>query len=277
MTGLIQHTISNSVINQRIEDGYISATLMCCAAGKLFSDYRRLSSTREYLSALKSDMGNPTTGLIQSRRGGVPSEQGTWVHPKVAIHLAQWLSPKFAVQVTSWVYDWMSGARVMSAPEPVKEIPQSGRMDDLTALLRMSLVIGEVIDSPPEGVAGALKLVSCLRKDPELTRRLDIHPRGKGQDQGLPSMALLWAMDQPVPSGERAVLTALARRADRRGNCSMTQEQIANLSGVTDRSVRRLLRSLEGRGLVSMSRNSGVYQYALSCCVEAVIGGVHGD
>jgi hypothetical protein len=35
--------------------------------------------------------------------------QGTWVHPQVAIHLAQWLSPKFAVQVTKWVYEWMSG------------------------------------------------------------------------------------------------------------------------------------------------------------------------
>src|SRR5690606_34081967 len=37
---------------------------------------------------------------------GTPS---TWVHPKVAIHLAQWLSADFAVQVSEWVYDWMSG------------------------------------------------------------------------------------------------------------------------------------------------------------------------
>ena len=35
--------------------------------------------------------------------------QGTWVHPQVAINLAQWLSPKFAVLVSKWVFEWMSG------------------------------------------------------------------------------------------------------------------------------------------------------------------------
>jgi hypothetical protein len=35
--------------------------------------------------------------------------QGTWVHPQVAIHLAQWCSAEFAVKVSQWVYDWMSG------------------------------------------------------------------------------------------------------------------------------------------------------------------------
>lgn len=54
-------------------------------------------------------MGFPITELVQSIQGGNPTLQGTWVHPQVAIHLAQWLSPKFAVQVTKWVFDWMSG------------------------------------------------------------------------------------------------------------------------------------------------------------------------
>jgi KilA-N domain len=34
--------------------------------------------------------------------------QGTWVHPYVAIHLAQWLSPRFAVRVSQWVHEWMT-------------------------------------------------------------------------------------------------------------------------------------------------------------------------
>jgi hypothetical protein len=42
-------------------------------------------------------------------KGGDIRFQGTWVHPQVAINLAQWLSAKFAVQVSQWVYDWMSG------------------------------------------------------------------------------------------------------------------------------------------------------------------------
>lgn len=35
--------------------------------------------------------------------------RGTWVHPRVAINLAQWISPQFAVKVTQWVIDWMNG------------------------------------------------------------------------------------------------------------------------------------------------------------------------
>ena len=47
---------------------------------------------------------------MQITKGGNDHlRQGTWVHPKVAIHLGQWLSPAFSVQVTNWVFDWMQG------------------------------------------------------------------------------------------------------------------------------------------------------------------------
>ena len=46
---------------------------------------------------LSSDIGIPMSGLIQIICGGQPHLQGAWVHPQVAINLAQWLSPKFAV------------------------------------------------------------------------------------------------------------------------------------------------------------------------------------
>ena len=35
--------------------------------------------------------------------------KNVWVHPKIAIHLAQWLSADFALQVSEWVFDWLSG------------------------------------------------------------------------------------------------------------------------------------------------------------------------
>jgi len=54
-------------------------------------------------------MGIPISELIQSFKGGRAENQGTWVHPDIAINLAQWLSPKFAVQVSRWVREWMSG------------------------------------------------------------------------------------------------------------------------------------------------------------------------
>ena len=81
---------------------------MCRAAGKLWADYNRLGYTDAFQKALSADMGIPISGLIQSVRGGDPRLQGTWVHPQVAVHLAQWLSPQFAVQVSKWVYEWLS-------------------------------------------------------------------------------------------------------------------------------------------------------------------------
>ncbi|USG61465.1 KilA-N domain-containing protein [Sneathiella marina] len=106
---LVQYEIEREVIHQRVKDGYVNATAMCKAAGRQFNDYARLKTTPLFIDELSSETGIPVSGLVQSIKGGVPTMQGTWVHPQVAIHLAQWLSPKFAVQVTQWIMDWMSG------------------------------------------------------------------------------------------------------------------------------------------------------------------------
>lgn len=108
---LIPHEVSGEVVQQRAADGYFNATSMCKAAGKSWADYRRLNSTEAFLAELASDMGIPMSGIVQSIRGGEPHNQGTWVHPDVAVHLAQWLSPRFAVRVSRWVREWFSIGR----------------------------------------------------------------------------------------------------------------------------------------------------------------------
>lgn len=106
---LIPHVVEREIVQQRVHDGYINATAMCQATGKRFHDYNRIGPTVAFISALASATGKPVTELIQSVSGGEPSHQGTWVHPQVAINLAQWCSAEFAVQVSQWVVDWMSG------------------------------------------------------------------------------------------------------------------------------------------------------------------------
>lgn len=106
---LVRYELEREVIYQRVKDGYVSATAMCKATDKLFGHYNGLKTTQAFLQELSSVIGIPITGLVQIIQGGNPEFQGTWVHPQVAIHLAQWLSPRFAVQVTRWVFDWMSG------------------------------------------------------------------------------------------------------------------------------------------------------------------------
>lgn len=104
----IPHSLEGEVVTQRQKDGYINATAMCKAAGKNWADYYRLGGTKAYLDELSADVGIPISTLIQSFRGTPASLQGTWVHPQIAINLAQWLSPKFAVRVSKWVFDWLS-------------------------------------------------------------------------------------------------------------------------------------------------------------------------
>lgn len=108
-TGFIDRLVDTDVIPQRVTDGYVNATAMCTAVRKQFSDYSRLSSTEAFIKELSAVRGIPRTELIQTIKGGSPHLQGTWVHPHVAINLAQWLSPKFAVLVSQWVFEWMSG------------------------------------------------------------------------------------------------------------------------------------------------------------------------
>ena len=84
------------------EDGYINGTMLCKAGGKkLLADYNRNKQTKKYLEELSIIMGIPILELFVTTVGG--NHNGTWVHRKVAIHLAQWLSPNFAVQVSNWI------------------------------------------------------------------------------------------------------------------------------------------------------------------------------
>ena len=44
------------------------------------------------------------TKFIQSNKGGQDiNNRATWIHPDLAIQLAQWISPKFALQVSKWI------------------------------------------------------------------------------------------------------------------------------------------------------------------------------
>jgi hypothetical protein len=115
---LIHREANGSVIDQRSADGYINATSMCTAAGKKISHYLENKATMSFLQELAADAGIPASEIVQVIKGGQPELQGTWVHPQVAIHLAQWLSPTFAVKVSKWVYEWMNSGTTSKASLP---------------------------------------------------------------------------------------------------------------------------------------------------------------
>jgi len=95
-------TINVSGVNVEVRkaDGYIDAVGMCRASGKYFSNYKKDKNTLIYLKTLSDNTLIPIEELIMVNTQGKIS---TFVHKRVAIHLANWISPKCFVEVSSQV------------------------------------------------------------------------------------------------------------------------------------------------------------------------------
>ena len=124
--------INGTSIEQRLKDGFINGTAMCIANGKEITVWFRNKETLDIFIALASDL-DPNfkhenshvldvsrlsgskynkifPSLIISRSGSPETGGGTWLHPDLAIQLAQWCNPAFALQVSKWVREWMTSA-----------------------------------------------------------------------------------------------------------------------------------------------------------------------
>ena len=85
-------------------DGFLNATVIASHFGKLPKDYLKTEQTQQYISALAESLSERTkiltdeNQLVIVKKGNSKNfTQGTWLHPKLAIHFARWLDPKFAV------------------------------------------------------------------------------------------------------------------------------------------------------------------------------------
>ena len=103
---LISENYQGHKIDCRPEDGYLNATQMCKVGGKDMYEYKRSDATKTFIQTLQGEPGCFGLDLIQSRRGGSADQRGTWIHPRVATHLAMWISPKFGVFITDIIDKW---------------------------------------------------------------------------------------------------------------------------------------------------------------------------
>ncbi len=104
--------LNNITIVSRITDNYINATQLCKAGNKKFNHWITLDSTKELISVLATDTGITASELVELNKGGNYKNQDSWIHPDLAIQLAQWLSPKFALQVSKWIRTLFSDGKV---------------------------------------------------------------------------------------------------------------------------------------------------------------------
>lgn len=111
-----QRTWNGTEISRRTSDGYVNATGICQANGKRLNHYLANERTEAYIAALAADAGIPVTELTEVRRGGSPHEQGTWIHPRLAVDLARWISPQFAVWMDGWFLESLQPATTPALP-----------------------------------------------------------------------------------------------------------------------------------------------------------------
>jgi hypothetical protein len=120
-------TLNNVVIKARKEDNFINATQLCKAGGKLFKNWYQLDATKELIASLEQTLKNEAQYfeqndkyllvevgcdhsrplLIEIIKIGPNDERGSWVHPDLAVPLAQWISPMFAIQISRWIRELM--------------------------------------------------------------------------------------------------------------------------------------------------------------------------
>jgi hypothetical protein len=83
----------------------------------------------------------------------------------------------------------------------------------------------------------------------------------------------VWGGFPEIKGGERLVLLSLADRANDHGKCWPSIRDIATRTQVSERQVKRLLRSLEKRGVLKKDLQAGmngVNMYTLSISVQGV-------
>lgn len=82
------------------EQCYLNATSIAKYFDKFVKDYLKTAQTQDYMVAIAQNLSVRNiiltpSDLVIVRQGG--TEQGTWLHPKLAVNFARWLSADFAV------------------------------------------------------------------------------------------------------------------------------------------------------------------------------------
>jgi len=103
-------------------DGFVNATQLCKAGKKKFNDWKRLDTTQQLIQVIIADAGIPASAIIDIKKGGnVKNNQGSWIHPDLAVQLAQWISPHFAIQVSRWIRELALTGKVELGKEKSNE------------------------------------------------------------------------------------------------------------------------------------------------------------
>ena len=76
---------------------------------------KQAGNSEGIIEELESVLRIRRTEIIKVKQGGI--NQGTYVHPQLAITIAQWVSPQVAVKVSKWVFELITTGQVTLGQE----------------------------------------------------------------------------------------------------------------------------------------------------------------
>jgi len=103
MNNIIEYSYQDTPVFFQ-SNAFINANSVAAKFNKKPDTYLKTKRTKEYIEALKKALfpdalksATEQNQLVKIQKGGKPEEQGTWIHPKLAIDFARWLNADFAV------------------------------------------------------------------------------------------------------------------------------------------------------------------------------------
>lgn len=106
-------------------NGYLNATVVAAHFNRRVGNYLKSERTQEYIAALAeklsvtSKRATEDNQIVIIKQGG--TEQGTWLHPKLAVDFARWLDPKFAVWCDEQIERILSGSPKLETQTTIDE------------------------------------------------------------------------------------------------------------------------------------------------------------
>lgn len=123
MTTSIITASYNEVINVDFtSDAWFNATAVAKQFNKRPNDWTSLDSTKQYIKilhgllfpeiALPENLVTKQNQLVKTVTGGISNQQGTWLHPELAVEFARWLNVKFSIWCNTTIRKILRGESI---------------------------------------------------------------------------------------------------------------------------------------------------------------------
>jgi hypothetical protein len=99
---------------------FANATIMCQAFGKSPKDFLKTDKMDRYLNAISVRTKIPTGKLVETKQGG--TNQGTWIHEKLILKLAQWLDVDFELWCDEKIAELLRTGKVELDPISIEDV-----------------------------------------------------------------------------------------------------------------------------------------------------------